>query len=300
MMTIRWTAVLMMFANAAWTWAAEPARPVPQPPPLLSHDALEKRQKDPTLRLLDARPKADYDKGHIPGALWVDLKALQALANSETIVDQDAWSTALAPLGIGPDMEVYLYDADRQHDAGRVWWLLSYAGVEKAGLVDGGFPLWTKEGRPVVSETPKVEPREFAVHFHSKWVATREDVRKAIKVGGAQIIDARTAAEYRGEVKPKDGSRAGHIPSAVSFDAYDLVDAEGRLLDPSTQRKRLVKAGVSTEKPLIIYVGSGGRSGLVIFALRRLDIPARHYAHGITDWKRDPTAPVIEGSERGQ
>ncbi|HKI20349.1 MAG TPA: rhodanese-like domain-containing protein, partial [Isosphaeraceae bacterium] len=130
MMTIRWTAVLMMFANAAWTWAAEPARPVPQPPPLLSHDALEKRQKDPTLRLLDARPKADYDKGHIPGALWVDLKALQALANSETIVDQDAWSTALAPLGIGPDMEVYLYDADRQHDAGRVWWLLSYAGVE--------------------------------------------------------------------------------------------------------------------------------------------------------------------------
>ena len=167
-------------------------------------------------------------------ALWVDLKALQALGNPKTLQDQAAWSRGLAPLGIGPDMDVYVYDADRQHMSGRIWWLLASAGVGKAGLVDGGFPLWSKQGRPVVTEVPKVEPREFVVRFHPQWVATRADVRKATRRGDEQIVDARTAAEYRGEVKPQDGSRAGHIPTAISFDAYDLVDADGRLLSPST------------------------------------------------------------------
>ena len=58
----------------------------------------------------------------------------------------------------------------------------------------------------------------------------------------------------------------------------------------------MLKAGVPLEKPLIIYVGSGGRSSLVIFTLHRLGIEARHYVHGITDWKRNPA----HGSWRAQ
>jgi thiosulfate/3-mercaptopyruvate sulfurtransferase len=40
-----------------------------QRPPLLSHEALQKRLGDPRLRILDARPRAEYEKGHIPGAV---------------------------------------------------------------------------------------------------------------------------------------------------------------------------------------------------------------------------------------
>jgi thiosulfate/3-mercaptopyruvate sulfurtransferase len=123
---------------------AEPAGKVPA---LLSHDALQTRLGGAKLRLLDVRPQADYEKGHIPGALWVDGKVFQEISRPESLANAAAW--AQAPLGIGQDSEVYIYDAARQHDAARLWWLLSYAGVERVGLIDGGFPLWERQGRPV-------------------------------------------------------------------------------------------------------------------------------------------------------
>ncbi len=295
MHAFRWAAIWLAL-NAGCLRAAGPDGPEPSIPPLLSLAELQARLDNPRLRLLDARPKADYDKGHIPGALWVDLKGLQALTAGVTIANAGAWGKALAPLGIGPDADVFVYDADRQHDAGRVWWLLAYAGVEDVGLVDGGFPLWAREGRPVTAEVREIEPHLFAPKFHPAWVADREAVRKAVAAGEPRVVDARTAAEYSGEVKPKDGTRAGHIPKAISFDAYELVDAEGRLVAPPAQRERLARAGVALDRPMIAYVGSGGRSGLFVFALRRLRVPAIHYVRGISDWRSDPTCPLVEGT----
>jgi thiosulfate/3-mercaptopyruvate sulfurtransferase len=295
---IRWMAVLTL-ALPVLTRAAEPAAN-PQAPPLLSHDALQKRLSDPALRLLDARPRADFERGHIPGAIWVDLQALQALTKPETFADKEAWARGLAPLAINNESEVYIYDADRQRDAGRVWWLLSYAGAPRVGLIDGDFPLWERERRPVSSEVTPFEPREFAVQFHAKQAVSRDEVRAAIQDGTVQLVDARSAAEYRGEKKPQDGGRAGHIPSARSLDLSSLVDADGRFSNADAQRERLVKAGIAPERPIIVYSQGGGRSGGVIFALRRLGIPARHYYQGLNDWASDPAAPVVEGAGVGR
>jgi thiosulfate/3-mercaptopyruvate sulfurtransferase len=282
--------------------AAEPAEKTRQQveaPPLISHDDLQRRLSDPNLRLIDARPRAEYDKGHIPGAAWVDLKALSQLARGETIADQSAWSNGLASLGIGADSEVYIYDANRQHDSGRVWWSLSYAGVPKVGLVDGGFALWTQKDRPVSSEVPSVAARHYDVHFHARRVAPRAEVQSAIKGSDVQIVDARSAEEYRGEKKPQNGGRAGHIPSARSLDAYSLVDADGRFLDASALRERITRAGIALDRPIVVYSQGGNRSSIVIFALRRLGTPARHYLPGLSDWVSDPSLPIVEGNEAG-
>src|SRR5271157_1832146 len=98
---------------------------------------------EPHLRLLDARPQGEYDKGHIPGAVRVDAKAVEQMAAKPgALADRAAWEAWIAPLGIGPDTEVLVYDANRQLDAARLWWLLRYLGVGQVGLIDGGFPLW--------------------------------------------------------------------------------------------------------------------------------------------------------------
>jgi thiosulfate/3-mercaptopyruvate sulfurtransferase len=273
---------------------AEPAAKVP---PLLSHDELQKRLGEAKLRLLDVRPKAEYDKGHIPGALWVDGKAFQDVSRPESFADPAAWAQVLAPLGIGSDFEVYLYDDARQHDAARLWWFLSYAGVDRVGLVNGGFALWERQGRPVSSEVPAVEPRRVDVHLHAKRVAGRADVQAAIAKGDVQLLDARSAAEYRGETRPRNGGPVGHIPSARSLEGYDLVDAEGRFLDAETQRARLAKAGIAADRPVIVYSQGGARSALAVFALKRLGIPARHYFPGLSDWSKVPSAPFILGAD---
>ncbi len=173
-------------------------------------------------------------------------------------------------MGIGPDTEVFLYDDARQHDSAKVWWLLSYAGA-KVGLIDGGFQLWEREHRPVASEPTSLATGTIAVHFHPKQVASRADVLATLKSGDAQLLDARSAAEYRGEspagAQAKPGRRPGHIPTARSFEAYDRVDADGRFLAPEIQLDRLSKAGITKKKPVIAYSAGGARSALVIFAL---------------------------------
>jgi thiosulfate/3-mercaptopyruvate sulfurtransferase len=44
---------------------------------------LKKQLKEPELRILDTRSEDDYAKGHIPGAVWVDLSAWQKLGKTE-------------------------------------------------------------------------------------------------------------------------------------------------------------------------------------------------------------------------
>jgi thiosulfate/3-mercaptopyruvate sulfurtransferase len=131
-------AAALALAIAPAVIAGEPAGKVPR---LLSHDELQKRLGDANIRLLDARAKADFDKGHILGARWVDRTAFQDVSRPENFANREVWDQILAPLAISPDSEVYVYDDARQHDAARIWWLLSYAGVERVGLVDGGFSL---------------------------------------------------------------------------------------------------------------------------------------------------------------
>ena len=276
--------------------AAEPSAKVP---PLLSHDELQNRLSEPTLRLLDARPRAAYDAGHIPGAVWVELKALQALAKSEHQAEPAAWAKVLASLGIGPDSEVYVYDGNQQHNAGPVWWLLGYGGVERIGLVDGGFQLWEKQKRPVTTEIPKVAAREFEVRIDTKRIATRADVELASKGGADLIVDVRTPAEYTGEKKRKTG-KSGHIPTARLLDTNLLVDTDGRVFEATKQREVLARIGIDPDKPVIVYSIVGARSSLTVFLLKRLGIKkVRHYHVGFSDWSSDPERPIVSGDQPG-
>ena len=266
--------------------------------PLISQEKLQERLDDPNIRILDARPRADYDQGHIPGAVWVDIKAIQALAKPAAIKDEAAWANALEPLGISETTRaVYIYDSARQHDAARVWWSLAYAGVPHVGLVDGGFSLWQKENRPVRTESPSESPSRFRPRLREESLAAREDVRK----GDSQILDARASAEYSGEQKPKDGkTAAGHIPGARNLDGYSIVDADGRFLDKDAIHKKFIEAGFVPDRPVIAYSQSGNRSAIAVFALERAGIPIRHYVPGLTEWSGVEHERVVSGFEPGK
>src|SRR5690348_11542205 len=91
---------------AATALAFSAASRAAEPPALVSFDALQKRLDDPKLRLVDVRPRAEYDRGHIPGAVWADVKAASALASKPGgLEDRAAWSAWVAPLGIDPDAD---------------------------------------------------------------------------------------------------------------------------------------------------------------------------------------------------
>ncbi len=289
-------AASILVASVGIAAGPEAPRGEPQPTRLSTFDALQKRLGEPGLRLLDARPRADYDKGHIPGAVRVDAKAVEkAAAKPGALADRAAWEPWIAPLGIGPEAEVLVYDANRQLDAARLWWLLGYIGVGKVGLLDGNFPLWAAQGRPVTAEVPKVEPRPFKVTFRDDRHATKDAVLSAIRSKSALIVDARSAGEYAGTVR--HSKRGGHVPTACSLEWKDLVDEDGRFLDESALRTMLAKAGVRSGEPVITHCQGGGRASVNAFVLERLGFKTRNYYLGWSDWGNAADTPIE--TERG-
>src|SRR4051812_40997907 len=78
-----------------------------RPALLVGFDDLQKQLSEPNLRLVDVRPRAEYDRSHIPGAVWADLKAAETLAARKGgLEDREAWESWITPLGIGPDASV--------------------------------------------------------------------------------------------------------------------------------------------------------------------------------------------------
>ncbi|MFI5461699.1 MAG: rhodanese-like domain-containing protein [Isosphaerales bacterium] len=274
----------------------EPAQTASATARLLSFDELQKKLGAPELRLLDVRDQADYAKGHIPGAIWVDLKPAQQLSSSARgLTDQAAWEKWIEPLGIGPATEVVIYDAQRQLSAARTWWLLSYLGVKGVGLIDGGFPLWTKQGRPVTTEVRKVSSRPFRVEFQSARLATRDQVLSSLKAAD-RIVDARSRGEYTGLLARS--KRGGHIPAACHLEWSTLVDADGRFLDAGALRARLESLGIKAGRPVITHCQSGGRASVNAFVLERLGLPTRNYYLGWSDWGNAAETPVEAGSRK--
>jgi thiosulfate/3-mercaptopyruvate sulfurtransferase len=292
-------AVLALIGPLGNSEADEPKSQPRSAAALTTFDALQGRLNAPLLRLLDARPRADYEKAHIPGAVWVDTKAAEKLAaRPGGLEDKDAWKAWVAPLGIAPRTEVLVYDASRQLDAARIWWLLSYLGVEKAGLIDGGFPLWQGQGRPVTAEVARVDPVAFPVAFRTARQATRLDVLEALKSKSAQIIDARSVPEHTGDVLRS--RRGGHIPSACSLEWVNLVDRDGRFLVETALRARLERSGVRPGEPVIIHCQSGGRASVDAFVMERLGFPTRNYYLGWSDWGNNEETPVETGKRQGK
>ncbi len=261
---------------------------------LVSFDDLQRRLGEPHLRLLDARPQGEYDTGHMPGAVWVDPKAVEKMAAKPGVLtDRAAWEAWIAPLGIGPDTEVLVYDANRQLDAARLWWLLRYLGIGQVGLIDGGFPLWEKQGRPVTVEPRKVEPRRFEVCFRSDRLATRDEVLGALKQGKVRVIDARSQAEHTGV--EKRAKRGGRVPTSCHLEWAQFVDRDGRFLDEGGLRAKLAKAGVNPGEPVITHCQGGGRASVDAFVFERLGFPARNYYLGWSDWGNVEDTPVETG-----
>jgi len=268
--------------------AQEPSSPRPR---LVTHEELQKRLSDPKLRLLDARTKAEYDEGHIPGAVWVDAKAAQTLAaRPGGLTDCASWEAWSAPLGISPQMDVLVYDGKRQLDAARIWWLLRYLGVDRAGLVDGNFPLWQRSGKPVASETASVPPQPLKIAFRADRHATRDEVLAVLKKGTIRIVDARSKAEYAGQQKLS--RRAGHIPAACHLEWVELVDNDGRFLSPDKLRARLGALGIKPGEAVIAHCQGGGRASVNTFALEHLGVPTRNYYLGWSDWGNTEETPV--------
>ncbi len=273
-----------------------------RPELLASPDWLAENLGRPQVRVLDVRWRPDgagkivFAEGHLPGATHLDWR--EALTDGDAprdvllLAPPDQVGAALASAGVGTGTTVVLYDDTASLYAARAWWSLRVYGLDSVRILDGGFAAWTRSGRPLSHAVPETARGGFTPRAQLRARLTTSDVRALVGSPDALVLDARTAAEYRGFAGT--GSRLGHIPGAVNLPVAGTTEAgTGRFLDGNDLRDLLSRAGVSRERRVVCYDGTGVAAAKLAFVLALMghdDVAV--YDGGWAEWGNRLELPI--------
>jgi len=261
------------------------------PRTLVSTHWLAAHLKDPDLRVIDAswhlpsaarEAQAEYMAAHIPGARFFDIDEIsdQRSALPHMAPPPEKFVSRMRAMGVGDGHQVVVYDTAGLFSAARVWWTFRLMGKTDVAVLDGGFPKWLAEGHPVEDMPPVVRDRHITVQRQAALVKDVTQVAHASKLGDTEIIDARPAARFRGEVgEPRPGLRSGHIPNSRNLPYALLLNPDGTMKDVAALRAVFADAGVDLAKPAITTCGSGVTAAILSLALERLG----HRNHALYD-----------------
>lgn len=216
---------------------------------LIEPGELQKKLKEPGLRILDTRPQAEYAKGHVPGAVQVDLKAWQDLGKKEGgFRDAKAWGEKVGQLGIGHDSQVVVYGSNLT-DTARIWWTLKYLGLQNVTILNGGWNLWVKEKQATETVSPKIEAVKFEPKFQADRLEEIDSLKKSVQAGKVTVVDARSTDEFTG--KEVRGKRGGHIPGAKHLEWKELLAEDGRFKSPEQLRELFRQRGITPDQTAV-------------------------------------------------
>jgi thiosulfate/3-mercaptopyruvate sulfurtransferase len=267
---------------------------------------------DPTVRVVDIRgtirpPSAPppwyaasreaYEAGHIPGAVFVDWLwdiVDPAAPVKMTVARADQFAALMGRLGIGDAHTVIAYD-DNGHLAPRLWWALNYYGHPAVRVLNGGYPKWVAEGRPVTPAGPRHPPARFTPRARPEWRAGVDEVRARLQDRDIALVDCRSPAEFRGEIGR--GEKVGRIPGAVNLPVGRLMEGAHHVWrSEGDLRKLFEEAGVTPERDVVTYCNAGVSAAIGLFGAKLLGYPrARNFAGSWYEWEHDPGNPIEAG-----
>jgi len=263
--------------------------------PIVATDWLEDHLNQEGLVIVDIRDPGSYGAGHLPGSInepfvtgYDDCKG----PNSNWIVgsvdclwlqmpDVNDLLMTIGNLGISRNSRVVVVTAPNPGEppfygfanATRVALTLIYAGVKNVAVLDGGYPKWAAELRPISTDPTNPTPVTYKAKVNKEMVVSIEYIRKHI--GKAIIVDARDAEVYFGITIDPFAPKQGHIPTARSLPTPWLwkSNSDGTYTYQDTEILRAIAKGViggSKNKEIIVYCGVGGYASTWWFVLTQV------------------------------
>ncbi len=237
--------------------------------------------------VLDARPRAEWAAGHIPGARsfsWENYTRTDDKGVQYRVFPPAEMSAALSAMGLDEKSPVLIYgDADKSW-GGEGWdaWVLSWLGHQgPIRILNGGVQAWQARNLPLSrsAERPAVKKRPYQARLNAQLDIATEELER--RKGGYAVVDVRSTLEWF----------QGKIPGAVHIPWDEFYTGKERRPISAQQLKTLLaKHGVDAGKPVVYYCLGGIRSGYAWLVHELSGLPeARNYEGGMAAWQKRAT-----------
>jgi thiosulfate/3-mercaptopyruvate sulfurtransferase len=277
---------------------------------LVDTATLAKNLRESDWRIFDVRHdlanpelgREQYAEGHIPGARFVSLDTELSGEKTGTngrhpLPDPADFMATLGEWGLTPGQQIVVYDSSGGTYAGRLWWMMRWMGHYSVALLDGGFPKWEKEGRPITAEVPHFSPTTYkgaprVMHVDAGFI------EKNLGKSEVTVIDARASGRFAGIGETIDPV-GGHIPGALNRPFAENLAKDGTFKPAQTLAKEFAELlGNRSPKQIVHQCGSGVSACHNILAMEIAGLAgSRLYPGSWSEWCADPDRPVATGSE---
>lgn len=254
---------------------------------------LENRLND-DLIILDARAELNdakagfnqYKEGHISGAQFVSMEntmtgEIGPHGGRHPLPDMKIFIDEMKNLGINDSSTIIVYDDGNLAMAGRLWWLLKYAGKDNVFLLEGGMKHWIDNG--LETTTAITKPRistSLNLNLNSAMIAEISEVKTATASTSTAIVDSRAHERYSGQIEPLD-KLPGHIPNALNYPWMDLVN-EGTIIDIENINEKF--KSLDKYEEIIVHCGSGITGTVNVLFMEEAGLKPKLYPGGYSDW----------------
>ncbi|MFC7392631.1 sulfurtransferase [Scopulibacillus cellulosilyticus] len=230
--------------------------------------------KDFKIFEVDNKGLHNYYQGHIPGAFYFDTNEIEEKPFWNRKSDKDL-KQVFEKNGITYDQTIILYSKNMMA-AARAAVILMYAGVNDVRIVNGGYRSWLSEGYKIDKMPHIPEPvKNFGAEIpaHPKYFTNIDKLKNSMSSTETVLADIRSWQEYIGAVSGYSyinkkgrikGAKWGHAGS----DAYHLEDflqKSGKLRHPHEIADNWAKWGITPDKHVIFYCGTGWRASVAFF-----------------------------------
>ncbi len=228
------------------------------------------------LAVLDTRTTGDFEAGHIPGSLWVDVAPLRATVDGVggQVAPQADLQAAFRAAGLSRDDAVVVVGSQTTTGPARVFWTLEHAGHARVLFLDGGWPAWVAAGGEAETGAFVANASDYTIDaLHPTRRVDADWVRDNLADEAVMLFDARSAAEFGG----------GRIANAVSVDWTQNV--AGGSLRPRDEVLALHPGLDLATTTAVAYCQSGSRASVTYLVLRWLGVEdVRLYDGSWAEW----------------